>query len=98
MLTRISDTMPYASGVSVLGSVSSSPSTDSSNETGQADQVSISKEAKSLEKTYTDKKETLEERYATEADQLKRDFEQEKAQLQQEYEQKKQSLGISIVV
>ena len=97
MVNRISDTMPYAGNISVQGTNSNRNSTSSSQDTGQTDEVSISQEARALEKNYAEKEKILAQTYASEADQLERDFEQEKAQLQQEYEQKKQSLGINIM-
>lgn len=101
MLTPVSNTIVTSGYAGQAVSVSdrvAGPSDNAARESDANDTVSISQEARSLQKTYNEKENRLEEKYASAADQLEQDFQQEKARLQQEYNQKKQSLGISLVV
>lgn len=101
MVTQISNTSistVRSLEQAAVNSPAVSPRENNTGDQATGDTVSISQEARSLQRTYEEKENRLEEKYASEADQLERDFQQEKAQLQQEYNQKKQSLGISLVV
>lgn len=101
MVTQISNTSVSTIQSLQQAAVNVTAATTSDNTSGEqevGDTVSISREAKSLQKTYEEKETRLQEKYASEADELEREFEQEKSRLQQEYSQKKQSLGISLVV